>query len=230
MRRCVLYSTAACFAISLRGNCFRWERCFHAGGAVVQFCRQFIVCWPQCSSMGSFCGTAVQSDLLPAPLFAHFFWQDRRNQIANQRSVCNLERTSNGTDETCRLRRGEECGVCEDESPKAQLQCHCKFGSSGESGQKADVGIGPYRLRRKNVCETMVGPRRKTKNTPVPVSRDESVCFVVPPLFRGQRPPSLRTDGAEAPAISAQRALYADSADVLRAPHRRSLTAKRLPL
>ena len=56
MRRCVLHSTAACFAISLRGNCFRWERCFHAGGAVVQFCRQFIVCWPQCSSTGLFCG------------------------------------------------------------------------------------------------------------------------------------------------------------------------------
>ena len=174
---------------------------------------------------------AVQSDSLPAPLFAHFFWQGRKSG-----------------------------------SPKAQLQCHCKFGSSGESGQKgrcghrplqiavqnrlrsnscgltansavpvkpdrwADSVAHPYRLRRKNVCETMVGPRRKTKNTPVPVSRDESVCFVVPPLFRGQRPPSLRTDGAEAPAISAQRALYADSADVLRAPHRRSLTAKRLPL
>ena len=97
---------------------------------------------------------AVQSDPHPAPLFAHFFWQDRRNQIANQRSVCNLERTSNGTDETCRLRRGEELreapraqalrraiglaermqseaslGVCEDESPKAQLQCHCNRGS-----------------------------------------------------------------------------------------------------
>ena len=59
---------------------------------------------------------AVQSDPPPAPLFAHFFWQDRRNQIANQRSVCNLERTSNGTDETCRLRRGEGLR----EAPRAQ--------------------------------------------------------------------------------------------------------------
>ena len=79
-----------------------------------------------------------------AHLFAYFFWQDRWNQIANQRSVCNLERTSNGTDETCRLRRGEglreapraqalrraiglaermqseaSLGVCEDEPPEA---------------------------------------------------------------------------------------------------------------
>ena len=45
IRRCAVISTAGCFAISLRGNCFRWERCLHAGGAAVQFCRQFIVCW-----------------------------------------------------------------------------------------------------------------------------------------------------------------------------------------
>ena len=51
-----------------------------------------------------------------AHLFAYFFWQDRWNQIANQRSVCNLERTSNGTDETCRLRRGEGLR----EAPRAQ--------------------------------------------------------------------------------------------------------------
>ena len=119
IRRWLAISTAAFFAISLRGNCYRCERCLHAGGAVVQFCREIPVCWPQRFSMGSFCGTAVQSDPYPAPLFAHFFWQDRRNQIANQRSVCNLERTSNGTDETCRLRRGEECGVCEDECPRS---------------------------------------------------------------------------------------------------------------
>ena len=55
-RRCVLHSTAACFTIFLRGNCSRWERCLHAGGAVVQFCREIPVCWPQCSSTGSFCG------------------------------------------------------------------------------------------------------------------------------------------------------------------------------
>ena len=108
-----------------------------------------------------FCGLilwlAVQSDPHPAPLFAHFFWQDKRNQIANQRSVCNLERTSNGTDETCRLRRGEglreapraqalrraiglaermqseaSLGVCEDEPPEAQLRCCRINGNSGE--------------------------------------------------------------------------------------------------
>ena len=99
-RRCVLHSTAACFAVSLRGNDSRWGRCLHAGGAVVQICRKSFVCWLQCFSTDSFCGTAVQPDPLPAPLFAHFFWQGRKSG-----------------------------------SPKAQLQCNCKNGSSGESGQ-----------------------------------------------------------------------------------------------
>ena len=35
MRRWPVISTAWCFAISLRGNCSPWERCLHAGGAVV---------------------------------------------------------------------------------------------------------------------------------------------------------------------------------------------------
>ena len=56
IRRWPIVSTAACFAISLRGNCFRWERCHHTGGAVVQICREIFVCWLQCSSAGSFCG------------------------------------------------------------------------------------------------------------------------------------------------------------------------------
>ena len=111
---------------------------------------------------------AVQSDPYPAPLFAYFFWQDRWNQIANQRSVCNLERTSNGTDETCRLRRGEglreapraqalrraiglaermqseaSLGVCEDEPPEARLRCWRERISSGESGQAGGQGRPP---------------------------------------------------------------------------------------
>ena len=56
IRRWPVISTAGCFALSLRGNCFRWERCLHAGGAVVQFCREMPVCWPQRSSRGLFCG------------------------------------------------------------------------------------------------------------------------------------------------------------------------------
>ena len=56
MRRYVVVSTATCFTISLHGNCSRWERCHHAGGAVVQLCRESIVCWPQRSSRGFFCG------------------------------------------------------------------------------------------------------------------------------------------------------------------------------
>ena len=94
IRRWPVISTAGCFALSLRGNCFRWERCLHAGGAVVQFCREIPVCWPQCSSTGYFCGTAVQSDSFPAPLFAHFFWQGRKSGSAKQRLRCYRKRGS----------------------------------------------------------------------------------------------------------------------------------------
>ena len=93
-RRCVLHSTAACFAISLRGNCSRWERCLHAGGAVVEICREIFVCWLQCSSTGLFCGTAVQPDSYPAPLFAHFFWRNRKSGSAKQRLRCHCNRGS----------------------------------------------------------------------------------------------------------------------------------------
>ena len=88
IRRWPAISTAACFAIPLCGNCFRWERCPHAGGAVVQIYRKIFVCWPQCSSMGSFCGIAVQPDPHPASLFAHFFWQGRKSGSAKQRLRC----------------------------------------------------------------------------------------------------------------------------------------------
>ena len=35
MRRWPAISRSVCFSIFLRGNCHRWERCLHAGGAVV---------------------------------------------------------------------------------------------------------------------------------------------------------------------------------------------------
>ena len=94
IRRWPVISTAGCFALSLRGNCFRWERCLHAGGAVVQLCREIPVCWLQRFSTGSFCGTAVQSDPHPAPLFAHFFWQDRKSRPPEAQLRC---RRINGT-------------------------------------------------------------------------------------------------------------------------------------
>ena len=145
------------------------------------------MCWPQCTSTGSFCGTAVQSDSHPAPLFAHFFWQDRWNQIANQRSVCNLERTSNGTDETCRLRRGEglreapraqalrraiglaermqseaSLGVCEDEPPEARLRRSSINGSPVQPDKRADVhpqGVGRIRSAPSSLTAALaIGP------------------------------------------------------------------------
>ena len=72
MRRWPVISAAACFAIALRGNCFRWERCLHAGGAVVQFCREIPVCWPQCFSTGFFCGLRYNPIRIQR-LFLHTF-------------------------------------------------------------------------------------------------------------------------------------------------------------
>ena len=72
IRRCVLHSTAACFTISLRSNDSRWERCLHAGGAVVQFCREIPVCWPQCFSTGFFCGLRYNPIRIQR-LFLHTF-------------------------------------------------------------------------------------------------------------------------------------------------------------
>ena len=56
IRRWPAISTAGCFASFLRGSDSRWERCPHAGGAVVQLCREIPVCWPQCFSTGLFSG------------------------------------------------------------------------------------------------------------------------------------------------------------------------------
>ena len=83
----------------------------------------------------------------PAPLFAHFFWQDRRNQIANQRSVCNLERTSNGTDETCRLRRGEGLR----EAPRAQALRRA-IGLAERMQSEASLGVCEDEGLRSNSC------------------------------------------------------------------------------
>ena len=122
-----------------------------------------------------FARVSAQYGASPAPLFAYFFWQDRWNQIANQRSVCNLERTNNGTDETCRLRRGEGCGVCEDEPPEARLRFHRTQRQSGANRKRrADRVVGPYKLPRRINCEATVavsphqrhsGVSRKYKST-----------------------------------------------------------------
>ena len=84
-----------------------------------------------------------------------------KNRIANQRSVCNSERTSSAMDEACRLRRDEGYGACEDEAPlfayffwcsrksrppEAQLQCHCKIGTPVKPDKRADRVVRPYKL------------------------------------------------------------------------------------
>ena len=106
IRRWPAISTVVCFTIPLRSNCSRWERCLHAGGAVVQLCREIPVCWPQRSSTGYFCGTAVQSDPRPAPLFAHFFWQGRKSGSAKQPLRCCRTNGSSGANRKRRADRG----------------------------------------------------------------------------------------------------------------------------
>ena len=72
IRRWPAISTAGCFASFLRGSDSRWERCLHAGGAVVQLCRVSIVCWPQRSSRGFFCGLRYNPIRIQR-LFLHTF-------------------------------------------------------------------------------------------------------------------------------------------------------------
>ena len=61
-----------------------------------------------------FCASALFR--VSSALFFHIFSRKRGwNQIATQRSGCNLERTSSEMYEFCRLRRNEEYGACEDE-------------------------------------------------------------------------------------------------------------------
>ena len=182
IRRCAVISTAGCFTIFPA-----WQR-FSMGALSPhrRRCSQVLQRDSRVLAAAFFYGVilwlAVQSDPRPAPLFAHFFWQDRRNQIANQRSVCNLERTSNGTDETCRLRRGEGCGVCEDESPKAQLQCHCKKGISGESGQMGGQRCPPLQIAAQKRLRNNGGasPQNKKHSRPRVKGRER--------LLRGATP------------------------------------------
>ena len=96
----------------------------------------------------------------PAPLFAHFFWQDRRNQIANQRSVCNLERTSNGTDETCRLRRGEGLR----EAPRAQALRRA-IGLAERMQSEASLGVCEDEGLRSNSCGVAASTAVRGKRT-----------------------------------------------------------------
>ena len=94
MRRCVVISTAACFAISLRGNCYRWELCLHAGGAVVKFCRGIPVCWPQRSSTDPFCGLQYNPIRIQR-LFLHTF-SDKPEKVCRRRHSYSVT-VNNGT-------------------------------------------------------------------------------------------------------------------------------------
>ena len=70
-------------------------------------------------------------------LFFHIFSRKKGwNQIATQRSGCNLERTSSEMYEFCRLRRNEEYGACEDEPAERRPLCRKPHRASGafESG------------------------------------------------------------------------------------------------
>ena len=69
-----------------------------------------------------FCATALFC--VSSALFFHIFSRKRGwNQIATQRSGCNLERTSSEMYEFCRLRRNEEYGACEDEPAERRPLC-----------------------------------------------------------------------------------------------------------
>ena len=161
IRRCVLHSTAACFATSLRGNCSRWERCHHAGGAVVQLCREVSVCWPQRSSTGSFCGL-------------------RYNPIRIQRLFLP---TFSGAAEKVGL-RSNSCSLIENSAPPVNPDKRADVHPQGvgrirsaPSSLTAALAIGPYTLLCRIVREAtaVVSPH----STPLRQSRKK------PALSRG---------------------------------------------
>ena len=133
-RRYVLHSTAACFTISMRGNCSRWERCLHAGGAVVQLCREIPVCWPQCSSTGSFCGlryNPIRFQRLFLPTFS-----GKAEKVGLRSNSCGVTATTavpvptgnvGPTESSAPTRRHAESSA-----QKRQRPCR-KFGVSGAS-------------------------------------------------------------------------------------------------
>ena len=155
IHRCVLHCMAACFAISLRGNCSRWERCLHAGGAVVQFCREIPVCWPQCFSTGFFCGL-------------------RYNPIRIQRLF--LHTFSDKPEKVCRRRHG--CGVAASTAvpvkPDKRADVHPQGVGrirSAPSSLTAALAIGPYKLLCRIICKTTAVPPAQAEKNRLPAGR-----------------------------------------------------------
>ena len=76
-------------------------------------------------------------------LFFHIFSRKRGwNQIATQRSGCNLERTSSEMYEFCRLRRNEEYGACEDEPAERRPLCRKPHRASGAFEKQQQLHFG----------------------------------------------------------------------------------------
>ena len=88
-----------------------------------------------------FCATALFR--VPSALFFHIFSRKRGwNQIATQRSGCNLERTSSEMYEFCRLRRNEEYGACEDEPAERRPLCRKPHRASGAFEKQQQLHFG----------------------------------------------------------------------------------------
>ena len=84
-------------------------------------------------------------------LFFHIFSRKRGwNQIATQRSGCNLERTSSEMYEFCRLRRNEEYGACEDEPAERRPLCRKPHRASGAFETRRRRHSAPFRRARNN--------------------------------------------------------------------------------
>ena len=88
----------------------------------------------------SFCGLilwlAVQSDPHPAPLFAHFFWQDRKSGSAKQQLRFYRKRGTAGANRADRPSESSAPTSCRAESPaEQQLRFYRIQRHSGENGR-----------------------------------------------------------------------------------------------
>ena len=87
-------------------------------------------------SSQKFARVSAQYNASPAPLFAYFFWRNRKSRPAERQLQCNCKRGSlvkpdKRADRVVRPYKP----LCK--TPLvAQLRCHRKEGSSGETGQK----------------------------------------------------------------------------------------------
>ena len=129
---------------------------------VVQIRRQFFVCWPQCSSMGSFCGLRYNPIRIQR-LFLHTF-SDKPEKVCPRSDGYSVavKNGSSGANRTSGPMWASAPTKCDAKSSaKQQLRCWRERISSGESGQAGGQGRPPLQASRAGK-ETSLAPAARS--------------------------------------------------------------------